>query len=184
MDIKKYFKNKLLHIFFLLLLPLVSLAEATPTVLSDGEIIAIYNQVNSFDIETALLAIAKGHSEKVKQLAAMVANDHRGVRLKAARLAAQIKAKIVLPASRQDSALNFYQAMDELSQTNAKAFDRAYLLHEIQFHTDAMTAVKNILLPAANNNTLREHFQTILPHFKHHLAETIKVAKELGYYKD
>ena len=47
-----------------------------------------------------------------------------------------------------------------------------------------MVAVKNTLLPAADSKVLKEHFQTVLPHFKHHLAETIKVAKELGYYKD
>ena len=184
MNIKTIFNNNWLHIFFILLLPLVSLADAKPTVLSDGEIIGIYNQVNSFDIETALLAMTQGHSEKVKKLAAMVSADHRGVRLQAAELAVKINAEVILPAARQDSALNYYKTTDELSKTYGEAFDRAYLLNEIQFHTHAIAAVINTLLPAVDSKALKEHFQTVLPHFKHHLAETIKVAKELGYYKD
>jgi putative membrane protein len=171
MNIKKSFKNSIFYIFFLLLLSQSSLAEVKPTKLSDGEIIGIYNQVNSFDIETALLAMTKGSSEKVKKLAALVSTDHRGVRLKAAELGV----KVILPVFRQVSALNFYKKINELSETNGEAFDRLYLLNEIQFHTKAMEAVKNTLLPAADSKELQEHFKTVLPHFKHHLAETIKV---------
>ncbi|MEE9354367.1 MAG: DUF4142 domain-containing protein [Methylococcaceae bacterium] len=182
----KILKNQLLHVFFFCILswPIVSLADTKTTVLSDGEIIGIYNQVNSFDIETALLAMTQAHSKKVKKLAAMVSNDHRGVRLKAAELAAKINAEVILPAARQDATLSFYQTIEELSIARGETFDRAYLLNEIQFHTNAMAAVKNTLLPATGSEALIEHFQTVLPHFEHHLAETVKLAKELGYYKD
>lgn len=155
MNVKKIIKNLVLHFFFLLLLPLVSVADDKSTNLSDGEIIGIYIQVNSFDIETALLAMTQAHSEKVKKLAAMVSSDHRGVRLKAAELAVKIHAEVILPAERQDSALNFYQTTDALSKSNGEAFDRAYLLNEIQFHTNAMAAVKNTLIPAADSKIKR-----------------------------
>lgn len=115
MTLKKSYKNLIFYFFFILILSQVSLADAKPTILSDGEIIGIYIQVNSFDIETALLAMTQAHSEKVKKLAAMVSSDHRGVRLKAAELAVKINAEVILPAARQNSALNFYQTTDVLT---------------------------------------------------------------------
>ena len=166
-----------------LLFASTAFANPSPTALSDGEIIGIYNQVNSFDVENALLALALADSEKVRNLAAMVATDHRGVRLDAAKLAAEIEAKVSLPAARQKAAQDHYQATADLADKTGKEFDRAYLLHEIRFHSDAFEAVKSTLLPAAKNTKLKQHFETVLPHFKHHLNETIKVAKDLGYYK-
>ncbi len=44
--------------------------------LDDGEIIAIYNQLNSFDIEKGLLAAQRANSLKVRALGEMVAKNH------------------------------------------------------------------------------------------------------------
>lgn len=168
--------------YCILLLPSPSFADTASVAFSDGEIIGIYNQVNGFDIETALLAMVKGNADAVKKLAASVADDHRGVRLQAARLAEDIDANVALPAARQAAALEYYQAIAEMNDYTGEAFDRAYLLFEIQFHKNAMQAVENVLLPATRNAALKQHFQSVLPHFKHHLNATIAVAKTLGYY--
>lgn len=176
--------KKIISICLILFIPFSSFAGTPKKSLSDGEIIGIYNQVNSFDIETALLAIVNGKSEKVKKLATDVSNDHRGVRLQAAILAREINAEVTLPVARQDAALYYFQDIDELSNKTGDAFDRAYLLYEIQFHKNALEAVQKILLPTAKSKKLKVHFETVLPHFKHHLNETIKVAKELGHYTD
>lgn len=176
--------KKLLSACLVLLLPFSSFAETKQTTLSDGEIIGIYNQVNSFDIETALLAIVNANSKKIKKLATDISNDHRGVRLQAAILATKINADVALPVERQEAALNYFQTINELSSKAGDEFDRTYLLYEIQFHKNALKAVKEILLPSAKSKELKEHFQSVIPHFKHHLNETIKVAKELGYYSN
>jgi len=44
--------------------------------LNDAAIMAIYDQVNRFDIETALLGQVMGHSPKVRALGKMVSGDH------------------------------------------------------------------------------------------------------------
>lgn len=170
--------------YCILLLPSPSFGDAVSVTLSDGEIIGIYNQVNGFDIETALLAMVKGNADAVKKLAASVADDHRGVRLQAARLAEDIDANVALPAARQAAALEYYQSIAEMNDYTGEAFDRAYLLFEIQFHKNAMQAVENVLLPGTRNAALKQHFQSALPHFKHHLNATIAVAKTLGYYDE
>jgi len=152
--------------------------------LNDGEIIGIYNQVNSFDIETALLALTNSHSKKVKKLAKMVSTDHRGVRFAAAELAEGIDAELLVPSLRQAAAKQHYSKMIKLSELKGKEFDSAYLLHEIEFHTVAIEVVKNILLPATTSDDLRQHFEVVLPHFEHHLKSSIDVAKNLGYYHE
>lgn len=151
-------------------------------ILSDGQIIGIYNQVNSFDIESALLAVTKAKSNKVSTLAQMVSNDHRGVRLAVSELAKTISNEVSLPTVRQSAAHAHYNKMVELSELEGEEFDREYLLHEIQFHKDAIAAVRTLLIPSSSNEKLVQHFETVLPHFEHHLNESIAVAKQLGYY--
>ena len=167
----------------LLLFNAASLAESDVPSLTDGEIIGIYNQVNSFDVEMALLATTQSNSDKVIQLAKTVSNDHRSVRLQVAELADTEGISVLIPILRRTAAIEFYKASVKLSDMKGAEFDRAYLLHEIQFHTNAMNAVNNTLLPAARNVALKKHFQAVLPHFKHHLYQTMSVAKELGYYQ-
>lgn len=168
----------------LVLFNTASFAATKVVSLTDGEIIGIYNQVNSFDVEMALLATTQSNSDKVIRLAKSVSNDHRSVRMQAAELAETQSIVVSIPEARQADALQFYKASVKLSAMKEAEFDRAYLLHEIQFHTDAMNAVKNLLLPSAQNKALKEHFQTVLPHFQHHLQQTIDVAKALGYYQE
>ena len=50
--------------------------QAPPRALSDGEVLAIYNQTNTFDIETGRLGDARGASDAVRALGRMVVADH------------------------------------------------------------------------------------------------------------
>src|SRR5262249_36501077 len=68
--------------------------------LTDAQILAIYVQVNTFDIETALLGRAQAKSDAVRSLATHVAADHTGVRQNAYALATQCGATLELPPAR------------------------------------------------------------------------------------
>lgn len=167
-------------------LPAIALAAtlSAPTShandLNDAAIIAIYNQVNTMDIETALLGQVKGYSADVRQLATMVSRDHSGVRKMAHELAEEIGVTPTLPAARADAAKQHYEVIARLRDQSQTGFDKAYLKHEIEFHRAAISAVKTILLPSAQHPALKNHFNQVLPHFEHHLSETIRVAKKLN----
>jgi putative membrane protein len=148
--------------------------------LDDASIIAIYNQVNSMDIETALIGQIMGHSSEVRGLAKMVSQDHSGVRQAVHALAKEIGVIPTLPAARASAAKNHYDVIANLRSQSNKAFDSAYLKHEIAFHQAAISAVKQLLLPSAQSPKLKEHFRQVLPHFEHHLNETIRIAKKLN----
>ncbi len=148
--------------------------------INDAAIVAIYNQVNSIDIETALVGQVKGHSSEVRALAEMVSRDHTGVRKAAHELAVKIGVTPSLPAARAAAAKRHYDVIAKLRAKSGAEFDRAYILHEIDFHRSAIEAVKKILLPATSHPELKAHLESVLPHFSHHLDETIRVAKKLG----
>jgi putative membrane protein len=155
-------------------------APANAHALNDGEIVAIYDQVNSFDIETALLGAARAESPSVRALAATVARDHIGVRNAASALAREAGIAPMLPPDRLAAALDHEALMADLVARSGADFDRAYIAHELAFHRAAIEAVRTALLPETQDTALQAHFRDVLPHFEHHLAETERVARELG----
>jgi putative membrane protein len=155
----------------------VAMAEPGP---SDAQILGIYIQVNSFDIETALLGRAQGHSDSVRKLAEHVATEHLAVRKLAYQLATDCKVTQVLPADRHAAAVNHDKTLAALGPLTGAAFDKAYLKHEVAFHRAAIDAVKTVLLPAAKCAALKEHLTTVLPAFEQHFSHTQMMAKEVG----
>jgi putative membrane protein len=154
-------------------------SASAATALDDRAIFAVYDQVNGFDIETASLGATKGRSEDVRALAAMVLRDHSAVRQMTRDLAQRLG--ITYRVSDQDAAAQAHaQALAGLRGQSGAAFDRAYLLHEVEFHRAAIKAVKETLLPAASSPELKKLMADVLPGFEQHLSHTLAVAGRLG----
>ena len=82
----------------------VTLAPAQAQALTDGQIVAIYAQVNTFDIEAALLGEARAQAPEIRTLAGLVASDHLGVRSAAHAIARSAGIVLELPAARFEAA--------------------------------------------------------------------------------
>ena len=163
-----------------LALAAASILPAMAGGLSDAQILAIYSQVNSFDIETAMLGELKGNSEDVRNIGRQVAHDHTGVRQAAHELAAKIGVEPVLPPARIEAARQHDTVVLRLRDLDGPDFDEAYLVHEIGFHQAAINAVETILLPNTESPELKAHFEAVLPAFYHHLQMNKDAAKSLG----
>ena len=162
--------------------------------MNEATAIAIYDQVNGFDVDVGDLATKRGHSSAVRKLGAMVARDHRGVRVKLGamvardhrgvrvKLATLIKdASIVPKLPSSDSArVRHQEVLVRLRTLSGPEFDRAYLDHEVEFHRAAIEAVKTVIVPAIENTEVRDFVVSVLPAFEHHLAMTIETRKKLG----
>jgi len=170
-----YLKAAMAGAALMLSTPMVQAGE-----LSDAEIIGIYSQVNSFDIETALLGELLGQSDEVKALGEMVSNDHSGVRAAVHQLADQLGIAPVLPPARVEAAMAHDEVIATLRDAGPEGFDAAYLRHEIAFHRAAIAAVEGLLLPEADAPELKAHFEAVLPAFEHHLMANIEAAEKLG----
>ena len=147
--------------------------------LSDANILSIFDQANMADIQTARLGYKKGRSQGVKDLAMMVMTDHEAVQ----RMGRDVGSELGLIAEPVDGDMalaNHARAYGELQAVSGEAFDAAYLKHEIAFHTAVIDAINTVLLPSIEAPEFRELVVTVLPGFEHHLAETKRVAAELG----
>jgi putative membrane protein len=154
-------------------------ANAAPPAMTDAQVLAVYIQVNSFDVETALLGRAQASSSAVRDLAAQVASDHMGVRQAAFGLAAACKVSPVLPGSRDAAAQDHARTLSKLATLKGAEFDKAYMEHEVAFHRSAIDAVKQVLQPSSTCPALKAHFREILPALEHHLTVTEGVARAL-----
>lgn len=169
-----------LAVLAIALSPAVGSAEdAGKPALDDAAIFAIYDQVNGFDIETAMLGVVRGQSPEVRALAGMVLRDHSTVLQMTRGLAGNLGISYSVDPS-NEAAQNHADNLAGLKAVPDADFDAAYLRYETEFHTTAINAVNDILLPAIQNQDLKGLVEAVLPGFEMHLAETIATAKKLG----
>jgi putative membrane protein len=141
-------------------------AQASPK-LDDPTIVAIFDAANTYDMETGTLAASKGRSETVREFGKMLVRDHQNVRAQGRDLAASLK---VTPTPPQDFPLaNAHAgAMRSLQYSSGRAFDRAFLQHEVDFHNAVIDAVTKTLLPAIQNAQVKEFVTKVAPAFVAH----------------
>ena len=62
-------------------------------------------------------------------------------------------------------------AMKKLKSLHGKAFDRAFLQHEADYHKAVIDAVTNTLLPAIQNAELKDLVVKVAPAFQAHMLK-------------
>jgi len=151
----------------------------TRRAMDDPTICAIFDAANTWDIETSDIAVKKGSSKEVRDLAAMFSRDHKAVRQQGRDL---VKKLHVTPTPPKDFALatDHEQAMKALKSTSGKAFDRAYLSHEVSYHQAVIDAMKNTLLPATQNAELKELEVKVAPAFEAHMKAAQRLLDAMG----
>jgi putative membrane protein len=135
--------------------------------LDDPTIIAIFDAANTWDIQTGKIAEKKGTTKEIRDFGAMLAHDHTVVRQQGRDLAKKLG---VHPTPPKDFAMakDHAAAVHALEATNGKAFDRAFLAHEVAFHKAVIDAVTTTLLPALQNAEARALVTKVAPAFKAH----------------
>ena len=148
--------------------PALHNANAATAALDDATIVAIFDAANTWDIETGQLAEKKGTTKDVREFGAMLAHDHTMVRQQGRDLAKKLG---VTPTPPKDFALakDHEAAMKELRAAKGKEFDRAFLQHEVNFHKAVIDAVNQTLLPAIQNEQLKDLVTRIAPAFQAHM---------------
>jgi putative membrane protein len=156
----------------LLLAPFTLSAQSTSKPepkLDDATIVAIFDNANTADIQTAGLGAQKASDPAIRELAKNFVHDHTKVRQMARDLAAKLK---VTPTPPKDdkSVAELSMTMSKLEHLKGKEFDKAFLDHEIAFHQAVLDAVSSTLLPAIQNDELKAFVKSVAPAFQGHLA--------------
>jgi putative membrane protein len=136
--------------------------------LNDPTIVAIFDAANTWDIETGKLASERGRTKAVREFGAMIARDHKVVRQQGRDLAAKLGVTPTPPVDFQ-MAKDHSEAIAKLRTLRGAAFDRAFLAHEAAYHKAVLDAVTSTLLPALQNNEVKDLVNKVAPAFQAHM---------------
>jgi putative membrane protein len=148
--------------------------------LDDPTIVAIFDAANTWDMQTSEVALKKSRSKEVRRFAAMMIHDHKAVRQLGRDLARKLGVTPTPPG--KDFALyqDHVATMRTLRGAKGRAFDKAYIDHEIAYHQAVIDAVTKQLLPATKNAELRALEEKVAPNFVAHLAAAKDVQQKLS----
>ena len=137
--------------------------------INDAQIASIVVTANQVDIDAGNLAAARTKNAEVKKFAQLMVTDHTGVNKSAVDLATKLK---VTPEDNDTS--RALKAGGEKNVASLKAltgasFDKAYVDHEVAYHTQVLEAVDKTLLPGAQNAELKALLVKVRPAFVAHL---------------
>ena len=140
----------------------------TAPALDDATIVAIFDAANTYDMETGALAAKKGSTQAVRDFGKQLTGDHTNVRQQGRDLATHLH---VTPTPPKDFALAgaHADAMKKLAALDGKAFDQAFLQHEVAFHKAVIDAVTTTLLPALKNQDVKDLVTKVAPAFNAHM---------------
>jgi putative membrane protein len=153
-------------------------ASANAT-LSDPNIVYILDQANAADSARGRLAETKGTSTDVKNFGRLMVGEHHALRQQGQQLAKKLNVTPQAPPNDQSEA----QAKTEMDSLNAvakgKAWDKAYIDYEVNYHQAVLqTATK--ALDAAQNQELKDLIKKAAPVVQKHIDEAKKVQQKLG----
>jgi putative membrane protein len=154
-------------------------AQAAAKGIDDPTIVAIFDAANTWDIQTGALAAKKGTTKEIRDFGAMLERDHTKVRQMGRDLAKKLG---VTPTPPADFAMarDHAAAMKSLGSTSGKAFDRAFLEHEVAFHRAVIDALNGTFLPAIKNEELKALVTEIVPAFDAHLRAAQRLLDQQG----
>jgi len=135
---------------------------------NDAQIAHIAYTAGTLDIEAGKRALAKSHNKAVRAFASEMVRDHTAVNDKALAL---VKKLGVAPQDNPTSAGLKSAAdkkRDELAKLSGAAFDKAYVQNEVAYHRTVNGALKDVLIPSAQNGELKSLLQTGLTLFSEH----------------
>ena len=158
---------------------MVCAAPAAAQTPSDAEIAHIAYTAGNLDIAAAKLALTKTQNVKVREFAATMVRDHEAVNVKALEV---VKALDVTPKDNATSKALSEAAnatLERLNGLSGAAFDAAYVDNEVAFHRTVNGALKETLIPSANNAQLKSLLETGLTLFREHQTHAEHLAAAL-----
>jgi putative membrane protein len=151
-----------------LLSPLPAAAHHTADI-NDAQIASIVVTANQVDVDAGELARARASSAEVKKFAQTMVADHTSVNKSAVDLAT----KLGVTPQDNDTSRALKAGGDKnvanLKTLSGRAFDKAYVDHEVAYHTQVLEAIDKTLIPGARNAELKALLVKVRPAFVAHL---------------
>jgi putative membrane protein len=157
-----------------------SAAPAFAQPLTDAQIAAIVVTANQVDVDAGRVAATRSSSDAVKTFANLMVTDHTAVNASATALATKLHLTPAENATSQALKDGGTKNLAALKALDGKAFDRAYVAHEVTYHQAVLDALDKQLVPGASNAELKALLVKVRPAFVAHLEHAKHLAAELG----
>lgn len=158
----------------------LALAWAQGSMPTDPQIAAIVVTANQVDIDAGKLAERKAHASEVKAFAKRMVTDHTGVNEAAVGLAEKLHLTPESSPTSESLKQGGDQNLDTLRNLRGKAFDKAYIDHEVAYHQAVLDAMDKVLIPSAQNSQLKALLVKVRPAFVDHLNHAKMIQSTLA----
>jgi putative membrane protein len=154
--------------------------KAKSAQITDPQIAHIAVTADQIDIARGKLALSKTKNDEVKQFAQQMVDDHGANLKEAVALATRLKVKPENNATSKSLQNGAKKVAPRLKKESGAKFDKDYVDIEVQFHEAVIDAVKNALIPNAQNKDLKQLLTDTLVALEGHLQHAKNVQKQLG----
>jgi putative membrane protein len=147
---------------------------------TDPQIAAIVVTANQVDIDAGRYAERHGSTADVKEFAKRMVVDHGGVNRSATALVTKLKVTPEDNATAQSLKSGGDANLATLKTLKGRAFDRAYVDHEVAYHVQVLDAIDGVLIPSAQNGELKALLVSVRPAFVAHLEHARHLQAQLA----
>lgn len=147
---------------------------------TDPQIASIVVTANQVDIDAGTLAESMGSSADVKAFGKQMVTDHSGVNKQAVDLVTRLKVTPEDNATSRSLKDGGAKNVATLKTLKGKAFDTAYIAHEVAYHQQVLDALDKVLIPNAKNADLKALLVKVRPAFVAHLEHAKHVQEMVG----
>jgi putative membrane protein len=147
---------------------------------NDAQIAHIVVTANQVDIDAGKLAQKQASSADVKAFGKQMVTDHTGVNKQATDLAKKLKVNPEDNATSQSLKKGGEENVASLKKLKGKAFDKAYVDHEVAYHQAVLDAIDKTLIPNAQNAELKALIEKVRPAIDAHLQHAKMMQSKLG----
>src|SRR3954465_14825025 len=159
-----------------------ALALTTPALAqapNDAQIAHIAYTAGQIDVAAGRQALQRSHDARVRAFARTMVRDHAAVNRQAVALVTRLH---VTPAANPTSASLSGAAaatLHRLPRLRGAAFDRAYVDNEVGYHRTVNGALRDTLIPSAQNAELKSLLQSGLALFTEHQTHAEMLARQI-----
>jgi putative membrane protein len=136
---------------------------------SDAQIAGIVVAANQVDVDAGKLAKSRSKDKEVRAFADQMIKDHTAVNQQASALVKKLNVKPEESDTSRSLKKGGEENLAKLKKLSGKAFDKAYVDHEVDYHQAVLDAIDKTLIPSAQNAELKELITKVRPAFVAHL---------------
>jgi len=158
----------------------VLLVLAAAATMNDPQIATVALTAHQIDVDRGKLALKHTHNDEVKQFAEQMVHDHEAGIKEAMDLAKRLGVKPEQSVTSKSLKADADKVTKRLKKEKGAAFDKDYIDTEVAYHQAVIDAVRNALVPGAQNADLKTLLQNAVPTLEGHLQHAKMVQSQVG----